>query len=271
MLSGTFESSSLSGMTVTRRRSISFTNAELSSFCTHAEAMEFSLMTRRKKSDSATPCATFPGIVSPTRMRCSSSHSFTPFATRSAASCRTNFLSLELWEMNATRCSEYASCVVCSVYEADKASILSNLPEVRGSIPANWAMSLLDGLSSQATASSTSNKGSIFTASKRTVGFWRFVGLVFAIERYCLPSYALRQDPCVPPLCLFIACNPTSSWDLALHSYYFRRSAFKLSTNASKRRTDAQQSSLRSRHTIGPRFLAGPHEKEPPRRRSFDG
>jgi hypothetical protein len=47
--------------------------------------------------------------------------------------------------------------------------------------------------------------------------------------------------------------------------------SFACLTSCRKRRADWQQSSLKSRHTIGPRFLAGPHEKEPSRRRSFDG
>src|ERR1039458_1068250 len=49
-----------------------------------------------KKSDSASPWAIVSGMESPTRICCSSNQTLTPWATRSAASFRTNGLSLVL-------------------------------------------------------------------------------------------------------------------------------------------------------------------------------
>src|SRR5690348_790928 len=68
-----------------------------------------------------------------------------------------------------------------------------SLPAVRGSIPAYCAICLLVGFSIHATASNTTNRESILTASKRSVGLFGFRGRALAISAHYPPSYITQQ------------------------------------------------------------------------------
>jgi hypothetical protein len=71
---------------------------------TQSDCAECWLSAMTKKSDFTRPSAIESGMDSPTRIRCSSSHTPIPAVVRSVASCRMSGLSNELWDRNAMRC-----------------------------------------------------------------------------------------------------------------------------------------------------------------------